>query len=371
MTSKERVYAALRRQKPDRVPIFMWFHPITAERLAAELDLPKNLLGVALGDDVRQAWVGNNHAMEGIVHERDGEGHSDDWGIDWVKQGPFNQIAKSPLENAPKEELKNYKFPFSKIDQLLENMNAILPLQDEYFIGCDISPCLFELMCRLRGMEEAIMDLADIDNSVEKIYDEATRFAVELGEAACQRFPMDWFWTGDDVGGQFDLIMNPKIWRQFMKPRLMKIFDVGKKHNLYVAYHACGAIREIIPDLIEMGMDVLNPIQANCPGMDPIELKREFGKYISFMGGVDTVELLPRATAETIFRETKNLIEKMTEDGGGYILSASHTVPPETPLENIFAMYKAAGLSKEEIFDRASELRQDLPRRRREHGGGK
>jgi uroporphyrinogen decarboxylase len=109
--------------------------------------------------------------------------------------------------------------------------------------------------------------------------------------------------------------------------------------------------------LIEIGLDLLNPLQGNCPGMDPLELKREYGRALAFMGGVDTQGVLPTGTAEEVYGYTRGLIEGMTSDGGGYILAAAHTVPPETPLENIFALYKAAGLSRQEIFDRAAEIR--------------
>jgi uroporphyrinogen decarboxylase len=104
-------------------------------------------------------------------------------------------------------------------------------------------------------------------------------------------------------------------------------------------------------------VDVLNPIQCNCPGMNPAELKREFGAELAFMGGVDTQGLLPTGTANEVRRYTEQLIAEMTADGGGFILAASHTVSPETPDENIFAMYEAAGVSREEILDRAAAVR--------------
>ena len=124
-----------------------------------------------------------------------------------------------------------------------------------------------------------------------------------------------------------------------------------------MAHHCCGALRSIIPDLIEMGLDVLNPVQCDCVGMNPTELKKEFGNDLAFMGGVDTIELLPNASSDKVFKETKELIETMTADGGGYILAASHTIPPETPLENIFALYEAAGITKEQISDGAADVR--------------
>jgi len=135
---------------------------------------------------------------------------------------------------------------------------------------------------------------------------------------------------------------------------LARIVAVGKNHGLPVAYHCCGAVRPIIEDLISIGVDVLNPIQCFCAGMDAADLKKTYGTHLTFMGGLDTVELLPRGTAEEVFDGTRRLIETMTADGGGFILAASHTVPPETPMKNIFAIYAAAGVSREEIFDRAA-----------------
>ncbi|MFA6294756.1 MAG: uroporphyrinogen decarboxylase family protein, partial [Victivallales bacterium] len=146
-------------------------------------------------------------------------------------------------------------------------------------------------------------------------------------------------------------------WREMIKPQLAKVVRAGKKRGLWVAYHSCGSIYLIIPDLIEIGVDVLNPIQCNCPGMNPLELKREFGYRLAFMGGLDTQELLPKGSVSEVRRQTENLISGMTEGGGGYILAASHTVPPETPLENIFAMYEVAGIRRTEIFDRAAGIR--------------
>ena len=162
------------------------------------------------------------------------------------------------------------------------------------------------------------------------------------------------------MGGQDGMFLNPASWREIIKPQLKRIFDIAKSHEIYAAFHSCGGIRPIIGDLIEIGLDVLNPIQCNCAGMDPLELKKEYGQDIAFMGGIDTQDLLPNGTADEIFRETTRLIEGMTADGGGYILAASHTIPPETPDDNIFAMYKAAGLGREEIFDRAADIQNGI-----------
>ena len=360
MTSKQRVHAALKKQPVDRVPIFMWYHPQTAKRLAKLLHIPANRLNEALGDDVRMTWVNNNFPMEGIVHENDGESHVDEWGLVWTRIDGFNQITHYPLASASPEELAEYQFPTDKIDSLLDHMVPVHAQRKNYFIGCDVSPCAFELYWRLRGMENAMMDLMMGPEIFKTMIRRCVDFSILLSEKANKRFELDWLWAGDDVGGQDGMFLNPASWREIIKPQLKRIFDIAKSHEIYAAFHSCGGIRPIIGDLIEIGLDVLNPIQCNCAGMDPLELKKEYGQDIAFMGGIDTQDLLPNGTADEIFRETTRLIEGMTADGGGYILAASHTIPPETPDDNIFAMYKAAGLGREEIFDRAADIQNGI-----------
>ncbi len=351
--------AALRREPVDRVPIFMWYHPDTARRLGRLLEIPPGRVAEAMGDDVRQAWVGNNYAMEGITHEREGQGHVDAWGIEWVKVAAFNQIRRFPLQQANRDEIFSYQYPYDHIDSLMSNMEPVVSdgSADTFWIGCDVAPVQFEMVFRLRGMENALLDMIDDLELSERMLRQAASFAVRISEIACERFPLDWLFVGDDVGGQQGMIMSPPMWREMIRPHLARVFDVGQSNGVWVAYHSCGSIRPIIPDLIEMGVQVLNPIQCHCPGMEALELKKEFGRDLAFMGGVDTQWLLPNGTADEVRHETARLVEGMMADGGGYILAASHTVPPETPDENIFAMYEAAGVSREEIFDRAADIR--------------
>lgn len=360
MRSKERLQRALQRQPVDRVPIYMWFHPLTSERLAQILEIPPAFLGEAMGNDVQQTWVNNNYAMEGIVHQADGEWHMDDWGIKWVKQYHFNQIESYPLKQASPEEMLAYRFPYEKIEHLLRLMSPVAAASPDYFIGCDVSPCAYEMYWRLRGMEAALIDMIEKPALADVMLARCADFAIALAEQACERYPLDWLWTGDDVASQKSMIMSPASWRKLIKPHLARVFAIGQQHNLPVAYHCCGALKPIIPDLIEIGMDVLNPVQSNCPGMDALELKKEFGSQISFMGGLDTQDMLPNRSATEVSRETARLLEGMTADGGGYILAASHTIPPETPLDNIFAMYAVAGVSRQEIFDHAADIRTRL-----------
>ncbi len=135
MNSKQRVHAALRRQPVDRIPIFMWFHPQSRAILAETLEIPAGQVDMVIGNDVRMTWVNNNAAMEGVVHEHDGEGHIDQWGIQWVKEGPYNQIARFPLANCTPEAVRAYRFPVESQEALLSRMEPLLAGSDEYFIG--------------------------------------------------------------------------------------------------------------------------------------------------------------------------------------------------------------------------------------------
>ena len=362
MNGKQRVHAALRREPVDRVPVFMWFHPQTAQRLARLLEIPASRLAEAMGDDVRQTWVNNNYAMEGIVHEREGESHLDFWGVKWTRQLGFNQITGFPLVQASREEILRYRFPTEHLPELLRLMLPVLESGQDYFIGCDVSPCVFEMYWRLRGMENAILDIATDPGLAHEMFRRCADFAIELSQAACAQFALDWLWTGDDVASQLSMLMSPQTWRSLIKSDLARVAAVGKRKGLWVAYHCCGALKPIIPDLIEIGIDVLNPVQCTCPGMDPLDLKAEFGNQLCFMGGVDTQGVLPSGTVKEVRRATARLIEGMTSDGGGYILAASHTIPPETPDDNIFAMYAEAAISREEIFDRAAHIRAGMAR---------
>lgn len=310
-----------------------------------------------MGNDVKQTWIGNNYGMEGVVLEQEGQSHVDAWGIEWRKEGEFNQITRCPLAEAAEDELLAYRFPEEHVDELVRRMETVCRDRETYYIGCDVSPCVFEMYWRLRGMEQAMLEMAMNPMLAGKMFQRCADFAILLATTAADRYPLDWLWTGDDAASQQAMLMSPAAWRDLVKPNLKRIIDVAKARGLPTAFHSCGAIAPIIPDLIEIGVNVLNPIQGNCPGMEPLELKRQFGQDLAFMGGVDTQYLLPCGSADDVRRETAKLIEGMTADGGGYILAASHTLPPETPVENVFALYAEVGLTRQAIFDNAADLR--------------
>ncbi len=197
MKPKDRVTSALNHRPPvDRVPIFLWFHPDTADRLGKMLEIPSGWVGEAIGNDVRQTWVNNNYAMEGIVHEKDGESHVDAWGIRWVRGYSFNQIAHYPLEHSSPEEVEAYVFPQDQIDQLFEAMDRTAAAQGDCWLGCDVSPCGYEMFWRLRGMETALLDMVERPTLAVEMIERCASFAIRLAEEAYRRYAtglvVDW-----------------------------------------------------------------------------------------------------------------------------------------------------------------------------------
>ena len=150
---------------------------------------------------------------------------------------------------------------------------------------------------------------------------------------------MDWVWLGDDVGTQAGMIMSPATWREMLKPRMKRIIDSLRAvvPAIVVAYHSCGSMRPIIGDLVEIGVDVLNPLQPMAHDMDNAAIKREFGSALTFMAGIDTQDFLLRAAPREVRDEVRRIVNVMG-DGGGFIFAASHTIQPDVPRANIDAL---------------------------------
>jgi uroporphyrinogen decarboxylase len=152
---------------------------------------------------------------------------------------------------------------------------------------------------------------------------------------------IDILYVTDDYGWQKGPLMSPMLWRQFIAPNLKRIVDVAHRYGAKFMLHSCGSVRQLIPDLIQVGVDVLDPVQTQATGMNPDELKAEFGHRLSFHGAVDTQTTLPFGSADDVRREVEHHIAVLGQ-AGGYILAPTHNVQPDTPLENILTMYQSA-----------------------------
>lgn len=206
----------------------------------------------------------------------------------------------------------------------------------------DFNP-IFGRICDLCGFEVALIKMATEPDVVRAMVDRITDFyeAYYRGIAEAAQGLVDILVFGDDFASQNAMLINPRQWRQYFKASWERLFAVAHKYGMKAQFHACGAIRPVIGDLVEAGMDILQVVQIRLKGMDPAGLKREFGKVLTFHGTVDVQEVLPRYTAEGVRAEVRRLID-IFGPGGRYILSSSHVLREDVPPENVVAMFDEA-----------------------------
>ncbi len=198
---------------------------------------------------------------------------------------------------------------------------------------------LFEIYCGLRGLEQAMMDIALEPEFVSAVLDkiEAIQTAVMENVFAHTQGALDAVFVSDDMGSQQGLLIAPAMWEEHIRPRFQRWCDLIHAHGATVFHHTDGAARPLIPQYIEIGVDVLNPIQHKCTGMEMDGLKRDFGSALIFHGGVDTQEVLPFRDAAAVRAETRACLAQLGA-GGGFICCSCHNIQAGTPLENILAM---------------------------------
>ena len=241
-------------------------------------------------------------------------------------------------------EIKAHRWPdpdwwdFKPVKSVIREMNRTRPHHIRFRMGA-----VFELAWQLRGMENFLTEMA-ADPAIpiymmERITDIIVEVTRRLLQEAGDDVDMVYFY--DDVGSNLSLLISKKMWRALIRPWHEKLIAVAKRHNKQVMYHTDGAVRPVIPDLIEMGVDVLNPIQPGTAGMEAATLKRDFGSRISFHGGVDIVGLLPTGSPADVRRAARRLATELGQDGG-YVMAGSHHIQCDTPLENILALYDLA-----------------------------
>ncbi len=168
---------------------------------------------------------------------------------------------------------------------------------------------------------------------------ERSRRILEAGEGRMAIFEYN-----DDVAHQRGLMISPQMWRLHVKGRMARFCDLAHAHGAVLRYHCCGSVRAIMDDLIEIGVDILNPVQPLAEGMDPFELKRDFGRRITFDGGIDIQHLLPNGSPGEVRAQVRRMIDVVGAEGG-YILGGSHNIQADTPVENVIAMVEEAKVS--------------------------
>jgi len=299
MTSRDRVLAAFDHREPDRVPAWCGASPEFWDKAKRELRLDDEALRVRLGDDFRRVfakYAGPEITLaEGVTSQTP-------FGVGRTGLG-YGQPISHPLADATLEEVHEYPWP----DPAWMDVSHIRAEAEAYgrqyaILGGDWSPFWHDLI-----------DLLGMEN----------------------------FFIGNDFGGQRGPLLGEAMFRRFILPHLRRLVDLGHDYGLKVMLHCCGGFAELIPAMIEIGIDGLHAIQPCCRGMDLANLKADFGRQILFNGAIDSQHVLIDGTPATVREKTREVLDIM-KPGGGYVAGASHdTILEETPLENVLAMFDA------------------------------
>ena len=354
MNSKDRVKTALSLNEPDRVPIFATLTNPVAEKVGEYLSLNTSVKPAFLADRVSHTEIllelGNDcvgisasYPTDNPIEEIDEGRRRDEWGIIYERRGPYWEAVGRPLDDISHEEdLLDYNLPSPDAPgRFRDARESARKYGDEYALVASIECTMFELAWSLVGFDKFLTDLAIGKRYTRKLLDGVAEYNVECGKRLIE-LGADLIWTGDDFGTQEGMLISPDLWREVFKPRYEYVFAELKKKNeeIPVAYHSCGSIRPIIDDLVEIGLDVLNPIQPLARNMDLAELKTEYGNELGFFGGVDIQRILPNGSPKDVRDEVKRCI-KAAAEGGGYLLAPAHNIQADTPLRNIIELFNS------------------------------
>lgn len=355
MDSRERVRATIRLKQPDRVPVDYWGSPEITAALCEHLGLPdEEALLCHFGIDLRYVW---GPSFVGQAFKRYEDGTTEDlWGVrrrQMVSTMPtgltwsYKHVVESPLEPMTDvAEIEGYGhwpsadwWDYTTLtgDCLQHSGYAIVNAGDRLDRTAQFKPMMY-----LRGSEQAYIDLVENPGIADAILEQIRSYFMEYNRRVFEHAAphIDIFMMGDDFGSQNGPFVPPSMWRRFFKPGFKAYIELAHEFGIKVMHHTCGSVRELIPDFIECGLDILQSIQPKARNMDLAELKREFGRDLCFHGGVDIQELLPRGKPEAIRQDVKRLMEAGST-GGGYILCTAHNILPDVPIENILALYEA------------------------------
>lgn len=357
MQNRVELMAAMRRQRPPRIPYTYAAEAVTDTMLKAHLGLAENASvaahfgcnsfgsiwsAVGKGTDMPERKAKNARkpvAPGGVI---------DIWGIkrEWVQAGNvrYMEITGAPLANAETvADVEAYDWPRPE-EVIWPDMPAGLDLpawkQKQDTVCMDGSYlCPFGIPWAMMGMEKMMMDMAVNPAVVEAVVAKVEEFTLTCLKTLLTKYPggVDVIMCGDDYGSQTGLLVSPDMIRTFFMPSLKRHFDLGKKHGTLCYHHCCGAIFDMIPLFIDAGLDVLNPIQTSATGMEPKRLKAAFGKHLAFHGAIDIQQTLRTGTPAEVRAEVRSRIETLGPEG--YILCPSHVMQPDAPMENIVAMY--------------------------------
>jgi len=352
MTPKERVFTALGYRKPDRVPITNRFTPEIAAELRRIIGLESDDsfdLEVELGHDLlctKEIGIVNVYSLEGS-REIGGGRYIDDFGV--VKEkinygsGSYVEVVGNPLKDL--DRFSSFKMPDPCKQPLLlkqfKNMEEnIAKYGRTHAIVGGVTCTIFEASQILRGMERIMMDLYDNRDFIIELFDMLADYHFKVGKKLIE-MGVDIIYIGDDVGMQQGMLISPGLWRKFLKPRYDRLFREWRKINkdIKFALHSDGHVTPIVGDLVEIGLDILNPVQPGT--MDDRKLAEDFSGRISFWGGISVQSTMPFGKPRDVINEVREKIDIYGKNGG-FIISSSHNIQPNIrSVDNTFIYYWA------------------------------
>jgi uroporphyrinogen decarboxylase len=376
MNSRQRVLAALDHREPDRVPIDLGgnqtgIHKFAYQALIEHLGLKENIeimdavqqlahpseaVLERLHVDTRYIHAGAASDFDGAIVSTERNGRLwhdliDEFGVRWSMPDDsplYMDITHHPLANASLNDLTDYPWPKGNDPGRFEGLREkalMLRKETPYAVVSGISGVVYEICWYMRGLEQWFMDMLDQPEFCEAMLDHTLKFWLvwfdtflrEVGDL------VDVIMIGDDLAGQTGPLFRPDFYRNVVKPRHKKLVQfIKSRTKAKIWYHTCGACRNYIPDLLDNGIDALNPVQISAVGMEPRQLKTEFGNRVVFWGGaIDAQHVLPMADPEIVREQVRRNIE-VFKPGGGYVFNNVHNIQANVSAENILAMFDAA-----------------------------
>jgi uroporphyrinogen decarboxylase len=368
LSHRERVTKALSHQEPDRVPfdlggtICSSVHVSVYQKLKAHFGVDSEDVIInkmmqtaaideailqALDTDLRVTIPGAPDSRPIIQVGEDG--YQDEYGV--VRRKPssslYYDLVKSPLAGSISlQDIVNFSWPDASDPGYTRGLRERLRYyreETDYATTLRLPPPFLHTSQFVRGFEDWFIDLAADKKLAAALFDAAVEHNAALAEELLKAAGdlVDVVAISEDLGFQNAPVVSPEMYRELFKPRHIKYFNTVKKHtSAFIHLHSCGSIYKLLPDIIELGVDAIHPVQVAAKDMESDKLAREFGDQLSFWGGIDTQSVLPRGTTEDVRTEVKRRIRDLAP-GGGYIMAAVHNIQPDVPVENILAMFEA------------------------------
>lgn len=326
MTPRERLIAAVHHQPTDFVPYHLEYSAGIKAAMLRELGTDD--LAGATGDHF------SRYSTRGKWGEIRPGFFRDDFGVVWNRTLDRDLGVPEAVLTTP--DLSRVDWPTAESCGRLVGVEAFVKQTHAAgrFCAFGLALSLFERAWALRGMESLLLDLIDDPAFVERLLDRIVEHNLSVMRALAH-LPWDGVWIGDDWGQQRGLIMGCSLWRRFILPRARRMYEFARSQGWIVIIHSCGDIVELLPDLIEAGVQVLNPFQPEV--MDLAVVKREFGRDLTFLGGMSVQRTLPFGTPAEVREESRWLLDRIGA-GGGYVFAPSHMLTDDVPVANVLAM---------------------------------